>query len=138
MLAQPSQPVPDAEQYRLIRMRMVNDICVAAAYAFGNDPTMDPPKGSISSGYLLTMPLALAGTCILESLAEPSESPGGGRMILVDEPLHTDLFSQSSTQLAWIIERLDYIADKVGFKWATAISRFLKGESKIYYDLGRS
>ena len=59
-------------------------------------------------------------------------------MILVDQPLHEILFDQTSMQLAWIVERVDYIAEKVGIKWANAISRFLKGEKKIYYDLGRS
>ena len=59
-------------------------------------------------------------------------------MILVDEPLHTDLFNATSSQLAWVIERMDYIAKKVGVKWAAAINKLLKGETKIYYDIGRS
>ena len=137
-LSRPSEPVPDSEHYRMIRSRMVSDICIASAYAFGNDYNAEPPRGSMSSGYLLLMPLCLAGTCLLEQLAEPTVSPGGSRMILVDEPLHTDLFNQTSTQLAWIIERIDYINEKVGVKWAGSIGKFLKGECKIYYDLGRS
>ena len=59
-------------------------------------------------------------------------------MILVDQPLHLDLFNQTSTQLAWVIERMDYIAQKVGIRWAASMSKFLKGETKIYYDIGRS
>ena len=137
-LAQPSQPIPDAEYYRAIRNRMASDICVASAYAFGNDYYAEPAKGSVSSGYLMTMALCIAGTSLLEQLAEPIVTPGGSRMILVDEPLHLDLFNQTSTQLAWVIERMDYIGDKIGIKWANAMSRFLKGESKITYDLGRS
>ena len=91
-----------------------------------------------SSGYLLTMPLCVAGTCLLEELAEPTFTPGGSRMILVDQPLHTDLFNQTSTQLAWVIERMDYIANKVGVNWAAAMNKFLKGQTKVYYDIGRS
>ena len=138
LFTQPNQQVPDSEHYRSIRNRMVSDICISYAYSFGNDSSVDPPRGSISSGYLLIMPLCVAGTCLLEQLAEPTVTPGGSRMILVDEPLHTDLFNQTSTQLAWIIERMDYMAQKIGIRWAGAMSKFLKGESKIYYDLGRS
>lgn len=137
-LAQPSQPVPDSEHYRTIKNRMVNDICVAAAYAFGNDSAVDPPKGAVSSGYLMVMPLFIAGTCLVEQLAEPIVGPDGSRMILVDEPLHLNLFDQTAIQLAWIIERLDYIAAGVGIRWAAQMSRLLKGESKTYYDLGSS
>ena len=137
-LALPTQPIPDADHYKTVRNKMVNDICVAVAYAFGNDSNAAPPKGSVSSGYLIIMALAMAGTCLLDQLAEPIVTPGGSRMIIVDEPLHLDLFNQTSTQLAWIIERIDYIAVKVGIKFAAQISRVLRGEAKVYYDLGRS
>ena len=137
-LAQPSQPPPSTEHYKAVRNRMTADICIAAAYALGNDSSAEPPRGSISSGYMLIMPLCLAGTCLLEQLAEPIVSPGGSRMLLVDEPLHLDHFNQTSTQLAWIVDRVDYIADKIGIKWAHAVGKLLKGENKIYYDLGRS
>ena len=137
-LAGPSYRIPDAEHYRSIRNRMASDICIAIAYAFGNDPSAEPERGAVSAGYQSVMPLCVAGTCLLEQLADPITSPGGSRMIIVDEPLHTDLFNQTSTQLAWVIERMDYIAKKVGVKWAAAMNKFLKGETKIYYDIGRS
>lgn len=133
-----TQPTLDSEHFRALRVRMASDICIAAAYAFGNDSTADPPKGSVSSGYLLVMPLFLAGTCLLEQLREPLSSPGGTRMIQVSEPVHLDILDQSSTQLAWIIERLDYIANKVGIGWANHMSSFLTGKCKLYFDLGRS
>jgi len=133
-----SRPPPDPEQYKNTRVRMTSDICIAAAYAFGSDNTIEPPKGSVSSGYLLIMPLSLAGSCLIEQIAEPTLTPGGSRMILVDRPLHTDPLNQTSTQLAWIIERVDYIAQKIGIKWACAVGRFLRGECRVYYDLGRS
>ena len=138
VLVQPSQPIPDSEHYKQIRSRMTADICVAAAYAFGSDNSVEPPKGSISSGYLLVLPLAVAGTCLLEILAEPAISPGGTRLILLNEPRHIDPFNQTSTQLAWLIDRTDYISDRIGIQWATAMSKFLKGGYHLYYDLGRS
>jgi len=99
---------------------------------------VEPPRDSVSSGCLLIMPLSLAGSCLLEQIAEPILTPGGSRTILIDQPLHTNPLNQTSTQLAWIIERVDYIAQKIGIKWACPVSRFLKGECKVYYDLGRS
>lgn len=129
---------PSPGHYRTILNRMTADICVAAAYTLGVDGAAGPPRGSVSSGYLLIGPLCLAGTCLLEELAEPTVSPGGARMLLMDEPLHTDPFNRTSSQLAWIIERMDYIADKIGIRWASAMSRFLRGEAKVYYDIGRS
>jgi hypothetical protein len=86
----------------------------------------------------MVMPLCVAGTCLLEQLADPITSPGGSRMILVDQPLHTNLFNQTSTQLAWVIERLEYIANNVGVRWAASLNKFLKGQTKFYYDIGRS
>ena len=137
-LLQLAQPMPNSEHYRSVRNRMASDICTAAAYAFGTDSSALPPRGSVSAGYLMVMPLCVAGTVLLEQLAEPITSPGGSRIILVDQPLHLDLFNQTSTQLAWVIERLDYIANKIGVNWAVAVSRFLKGEKRIYFDIGRS
>jgi hypothetical protein len=136
---------------------MASDICIAVAYAFGNDSSAEPTKGSVAAGkillwiilsetsanhtqqgYALIMPLVVAGTCLLEQLADPITSPGGSRMIFVDQPLHTDLFNQTSTQLAWVIEKMDYIANKVGVNWAATMSSFLKGQKRVYYDIGRS
>ena len=138
ILAQPSKPVPDRDHYRSIRQRMASDICIACANVFGSDVSAEPPRGSVSHSCLLIMPLSVAGTCVIEHLKEPIVTPGGTRTILVDEPLHTNLFDQTSAQLAWVIDRFDYTNDKVGIKWAGAMSRFLKGESHILYDLARS
>lgn len=137
-LSQPEQPIPDSEYYRAIRNHMASDICIACAYAFGNDASAEPSRGAMSAGYLLVMPLCVAGTCFLEQLAEPVTSPGGSRMIYIDRPFHTDLFNQTSTQLAWVIERMDYIANKIGINWAAALNKTLKGEKNVWFDLGRS
>ena len=138
MFSSEIQSVLDSEHFRAIRMRMASDICIAAAYAFGNDSTAEPPNGAVSMGYLLVMPLFLAGTCLLEQIREPLVSPGGTRTIQINEPVHLDLFDQSSAQLAWIIERLDYVANKVGIGWANNMSSFLAGKCNLYFDLGRS
>lgn len=138
VLAQPTQPVLDSQHFSDIRTRMVNDTCIAAAYVFGNDYNMDPPLASVSSAYHLAMPLYLAGTCLLERLIEPVVTLGGSRMILVDKPMHDISLNETSVQLAWIVERLDYMAHKVGFRCAAADSSFLKGGSRVYFDLARS
>lgn len=131
--------MPDLKHLTTVRNRMMNDICIAAAYALGNSPDMPAPsKASVSSGLLLVLPLTLAGTCLLEQLSNPVVSPGGNRMILVDQPLHGNLFDEASIQLSWIIERLEYISHRLGVRWGSHMARFLKGENKVYYDLGRS
>lgn len=138
-LTQPSVPVPSSDHFNAIRTRMVNDICISVAYALGNGPDIEPPsKGGVSSGIILSLPLVVAGTCLLEQLSQPVVSPGGSRMILVDVALHENPFDQTSIQLAWIIERLEYIGSRLGVKWAVSGAGFLKGERRIYYDLGRS
>lgn len=137
-LAQPSMQIPNSEHYRTIRAQMTNAICIAAASVFGNDSNATAESGSLSRGYVMTLPLSIAGTCLLETLAEPIVSPGGNRTILVNQPLHLDLFNPASSQLAWIVARLDYIGDKIGIRWAGAMSRLLRGESNVYYDLSRS
>lgn len=111
---------------------------MAAAHDLGNDKSIQPQKGSVASGLMLTMSLLLAGTCLIEQLSETTVSPGGRRLIRVDQPLHLDPFNQTSTQLAWIIGRIDYIAEKVGVRWAGTVSSFLKGEAEVWFDVSRS
>lgn len=137
-LAQPALQIPNSEYYRTIRARMMTEICTAAASVLGNDSTATPTTGSLSNGYIITLPLSIAGTCLLETLAEPIVSPGGSRMIVIDKTFHLDLFNSASTQLAWIIARLDYIGQKVGIQWACAMSKLLSGGCNAYYDLSRS
>ncbi|KAK0254432.1 hypothetical protein B0A54_13059 [Friedmanniomyces endolithicus] len=132
-----AQVPPPSHHYRAIRDRTTIDICLAAACVLGDDSIDDPPEGSIASGYQLVVPLFLAGTCLLEELAEPSVSPGGSRIIFVDESLHAAPSNEASIQLAWIIERLDYISGQ-GIRWAFSFSKLLKGQSRVYYDVGRS
>ncbi|TKA83380.1 hypothetical protein B0A55_01013 [Friedmanniomyces simplex] len=132
-----AQAPPSPQYYRTIRDHMTTDICVAAACALGNESIADSSKGSIANGYLLIFPLFLAGTCLLEQLAEPSVSPGGSRIILLDEPLHTDPSTEASVQLAGVIERIDYI-NGLGIQWAASVSKILRGECRVCYDLGRS
>ena len=138
MLVQPMSPMHNSEYYKSIKSRMAADICIACAREIRNDSPDETPSGSVSKSYQMITPLSMAGSCLLEELAEPITTPGGRRMIVVDRPLHLDLFNRASTQLAWVIERMDYIANKVGITWAAAMSQFLKGESKVMYDLSTS
>ena len=69
---------------------------------------------------------------------ETTLSVQGDRQIFVGEAMYDDNSDASSRQLSWVISRMDYIANKVGVKWAASVSRFLKGEFRVYYDLGRS
>ncbi len=116
---------------------MTTDICLAAACVLGDDNIADPPEALIASSYQLVVPLFLGGTCLLEQLAEASVSPGGSRMIFVDEALHARTPNEASIQLAWVIERLDHIG-ALGIRWAFSFSKLLRGHSRVYYDVGRS
>lgn len=138
VLAQPLQPIPQPDLFRSIRNRMADDICAATASAFGNDASAKPQAGSVASAQCLLNPLTVAGTCLLESLAEITTSPEGGRLITLDRPYHLDPFNQASTQLAWVIQQIEYIADKVGIRAGRSFSEWLKGDDSAYYDLGRS
>lgn len=138
VLASPSRPVPQPEHFQTLRNHIVEEICVAAAHDIGNDGSVQPQKGSVASGLMLTMSLLLAGTCLVERLSETTVSPGGRRLIRVDRPLHLDPFNQTSTQLAWIIGRIEYIAEKVGVRWAGTVTRFLRGEAGVWFDVSRS
>lgn len=142
-LEQPAQGIPHPEHFKSIRTRMVADICIATAYAFGNDAAAEPAQGAVSSGLLLLSPLGLAGTCLLEQLAEVSVSPGGSRIMMVDESIHnnpTNLLEQNSpqSQLCWLIERIDYVAHKVGIGSAACFSRFFRGQGSMFFDIARS
>ncbi|KAF2171200.1 hypothetical protein M409DRAFT_63572 [Zasmidium cellare ATCC 36951] len=138
VLASPELPIPQPDHFRSIRNRMVNEICITTCSVFGNDNAAQPPAGSVASGQVLLNPLTTAGTCLLESLAEITISPEGGRLILLDRPYHLDPYNQTSTQLAWVIQKVDYLAEKVGIRAARSFSEWLRGEDSEYFDLGRS
>lgn len=138
LIASPATPVPDPEHFAAVRRQIVDEISIAAAHEFGNNDSLEPQKGSVASGLILMVALILAGTCLIERLSECTVSPGGGRLVTVDRPLHLDPFDQTSTHLGWIIGRVDYIAEKIGVRWAGTISSFLKGETGVHYDLARS
>lgn len=130
---------PRPEHFKAARNRMVTEICVGTASAVGNDNIAEPPHGSISIAYTVILPLFLAGTCLLEILADPvSSSAGGSRVIQVDQSFHLNPKNQFSTQLSWLIQRFDYIADEIGVGWAVPMTKFLSGQGKMFYDLGRS
>lgn len=138
VLATPELPIPHPDHYRNIRNRSVSEICIAACSVFGNDNAAEPPQGSVAFGQVLLTPLVTAGTVLLESLAELTISPEGGRLILLDRPYHLDPYNQTSTQLAWIIQKVDYIAEKVGIRCAKSHSEWLQGGDDEYFDIGRS
>lgn len=138
VLATPEMPIPQPDHFRSIRNRMVNEICVATCSVFGNDNAAQPPSGSVASGQVLLNPLTVAGTCLLETLAETTISPEGNRLILLDRPYHLDPYNQTSTQLAWVVQKVDYLHEKVGIRAARSFSEWLKGEDSEYFDLGRS
>ncbi|KAK3647914.1 hypothetical protein LTR22_013527 [Elasticomyces elasticus] len=123
---------PSPQHYRDVRNRMTDEICTAAASAFGGDD-----KNSIPRGLVFVAPLFLAATCLLEQLAEPLISPGGSRTILIERKYSHDPFSNASLQLAGIIERLDLVS-RLGVRWASSIGRVLSGQVLTIYDLGRS
>lgn len=138
LLASPARPVPEPNYFQAIRQQVVEDICVAAALEFGNDYSAEPQKGSVANGLILMIALTLAGSCLIEQLSDSTVSPGCRRLVHINQPLHLNPFNQSSTHLAWLIERVDYIAEKVGVRWAGTVSSFLKGETGVHYDLCRS
>ncbi|CAK4032487.1 Hypothetical predicted protein [Lecanosticta acicola] len=132
--------MPHPERLKSIRARMVADISIASAYAFGNDASVDPAKGAVSSGLLLLSPLGLAGTCLLEQLVEINVSPGGRRIMIVDSSItHRALESRPiGAQLEWVVERIDYLAQRVGIGSAAGFSRFLRGQGCVFFDIARS
>jgi len=137
-LADLRRPVRDSEHFKNTRTQMTTEICIAAAFLLGNDSPTEVATGLLTSALPLILPLGLAGTCLLEDLNPPVINPGGSRMILVDRPLHLDSVDETSTQLAWVIGRLDFIDQRIGVKWAAAVNRWLRGEDGSFYNLSRS
>lgn len=133
VLAAPGRAVPAREHFVGVRERVVEEICGAVALELG-----DAGEGGGASGLLLLVALTLAGTCLIERLGEASVCPDGRRVIRVDRPLHLDPFDRASTQLAWVIGRVEHVAEVVGVRWARTVSSFLKGETGVYYEVCRS
>lgn len=137
-LARPGLDIRNAEYHRSLRLCMTRNVCINTASVFGNDLSASPPAGSIVTGHFAIMPLHLAASCLLERLAVTFITSGGSRMISVDRPLHLDTSNPLSMQLAWIIDRLDYLTNNIGIKWAGTKRKDLCGETEVYFDLSRS
>ncbi|KAF2725857.1 hypothetical protein K431DRAFT_280584 [Polychaeton citri CBS 116435] len=133
------QPEPnDADHHANLRARMAAGICVATAGEFPNTLDATSGRGAVGSAYLCIFPLFLAGTVALEHLASSITTPGNTRALLCNQAFHLDPLDRYSTQLAWIIARLDYISTKVGISWAAALSACLKGDLGCHYNIARS
>ncbi|KAK3673421.1 hypothetical protein LTR78_006655 [Recurvomyces mirabilis] len=133
-----TQVPPSPQHYREIRESMTTDICAGVAQRVGDDMSSEVRSGSVAAGLLSIWPLHIAGTCLLEELAESSTTPGGSRTLLLNRTLHLDPNSATSVQLAWVIRRLDHIGGNYGIQWAYLTRRLLAGERGVYYNLGRS
>ncbi|KAK4556885.1 hypothetical protein LTR86_005866 [Recurvomyces mirabilis] len=133
-----TQVPPSPQHYREIRESMTSDICAGVAQRAGDDVSAKVRPGSVAAGLLSIWPLHIAGTCLLEELAESGTTPGGSRTLLLNVPLHIDPNNATSVQLAWVIRRLDHIGGNYGIQWAYLIRRLLAGERGVYYNLGRS
>lgn len=138
LIVSPTRPAPQPQHFATVRQQIVEEISVAAASEFGSDDSQEPQRGSVANGLITIIALTLAGTCLIEQLSEPATGSDGGRVVHINQPLHLDPFDQTSTHLAWLIGRVDYVAEKVGVRWASTVGSFLKGQTSVYYDLSRS
>ncbi|KAK5114108.1 hypothetical protein LTR62_002677 [Meristemomyces frigidus] len=140
---------PSPQHYRDIRERMANEICTAVGQQLNpvsaTQEARLPSTGaetlapaSVAAGFISIWVLEIAGTALLEQLADTSISPGGSRTLVLDRPLHLDPASATSVRLGWVIGRLNMIAEERGILWARAVSEMLAGEKRILYILGRS
>jgi hypothetical protein len=92
---------------------MTAEIC-AAASSILDSPTPQPEVPALSTTYPFIQPLALAGECLLEQLAI--------RTAGIEKPDSSD---QKSMQLAWVIGKLEWIAETIGVRWAAALAEDL-------------
>lgn len=120
------------------RQDAVDDICASVLYALPRGPNKEPPPGSLSMASTLLLPLMVAGTHCIEQLSDPMLTADGRRVVFVAEALHRDESNATSAQLAYIIDKVDYIANEIDLRRAAEVGSFLKGERRVYYDLGRS
>lgn len=120
------------------RQTIVDDICASISYALPPGLDADPPHGALSMASSLLLPLMVAGTHCIEQLSSTTITADGRRLVFVTEVVHLNTSDPTSAQLAYIIDRMDYMANVVGLRRAAEVGHFLKGERRVYYDLGRS
>ena len=121
-----------------LRQTITDDICAATACSIPIEPGAEPPAGTLAAVMDLLLPLMVAGTHCIEMLSPAIVPSDGRRVVVVADPLHENPCNPLSTQLAYIVDRVDYIAGSVGFRPAIGVSKFLKGERRVCYDLGIS
>jgi len=124
-------PSPAARQtqyayFRAVRRKLTDDICATVPVSLGHaQPAFSSPCVLITA-YNSIWPLFFAGTCVLERISQTAAKSGHGS---------SPASSAAMAQLAWILERFDYISKTLGMRWADGVAATLRGDFKIHDDI---
>jgi hypothetical protein len=124
-------PSPAARQsqhayFRAVRRKLTDDICATIPVSLGHAEPAYSSTCVLITAYNSIWPLFFAGTCILERI---------GRAAGKSAPGSSSASSAAMAQLAWILERFDYISKELGLRWADGVAATLRGDFKIHDDI---
>ena len=79
----------------------------------------------------------LVDTALVIETDPPASTSDGYRILQVDHNFHLDSLNLYSSQLQWLLGKLDYIGRVIGLGWAAGCAAFLRGDFGVSYNLTR-
>ena len=124
-------PSPAARQsqhayFRAVRRKLTDDICATIPVSLGHAQPAYSSTCILITAYNSIWPLFFAGTCVLERIGQSA-----GKNI----HQFNSTSSAAMAQLAWILERFDFISKELGLRWADGVAATLRGDFKIHDDI---
>ncbi|KAK5115248.1 hypothetical protein LTR62_001448 [Meristemomyces frigidus] len=127
----PADREEQTSYFRKVRRQMTDEICAGIPCQLGHRISPGQTSSSaLMSAYASIWPLFFAGTCALERIGQTRWESFTDRPDSVTHP-----GSAASAQAAWLLSRLDYIADHIGLRWASGIAAALRGDFTMHTDL---
>lgn len=116
------------QYFRKTRRQLTDDICATIPVQLGHSSPAYSSPCVLITAYGSIWPLFFAGTCAFERVGQSSVSFSNG------EPRLTQT-SAAAAQAMWLLDRLKYVSEVVGLKWADGVAATLKGDFHVYETL---
>lgn len=118
------------QYFRKTRRALTDEICATIPVALGHSSPAFTSACILITAYASIWPLFFAGTCALER-----SGPSAWEILMGQPPRAGAAHSAAAAQATWIMNRLDYISNKVGLKWADGVASVLRGDFSIHPDV---
>ena len=120
----PQEKAAQLSYFKSVRRQMTDDICACVPSMLGHAQPAFNNQCLVVAANSTVWPLFFAGTSALERIGK---NPWQGKW----QPEPESNTSAAFAQVAWIIGRLEFIANNVGLRWARGVAATLRGDFRF-------